>query len=176
MFNTKPCKQSDSGPGQGNEGELGWPVLVDKIKIGSPVPLPDDPSDHREPPNGWAGENNYPDEDDPPYFNSPRPPKVFCGVYTYHKKHYLLEAATHTWAYRCDGFLAFSDLTDPTIGAVDLPHYGEETYQNMWQKVRSIWAYIYTHYYNQFVSQAADKFHFNNNEGLIFYGANTTTK
>eukprot|EP00956_Cyclotella_meneghiniana_P037223 scaffold135666_cov70-Cyclotella_meneghiniana.AAC.3 len=103
MFNTKPCKQSDSGPGQGNEGELGWPVLVDKIKIGSPVPLPDDPSDHREPPNGWAGENNYPDEDDPPYFNSPRPPKVFCGVYTYHKKHYLLEAATHTWAYRCDG-------------------------------------------------------------------------
>lgn len=67
MFYTKPRKQSDSGPGQGNEGELGWPVLVDKIKIGSPVPLPDDPSDHREPPNGWASENNYPDEDDPPF-------------------------------------------------------------------------------------------------------------
>jgi glycoprotein-N-acetylgalactosamine 3-beta-galactosyltransferase len=48
------------------------------------------------------------------------------------------------------------------MGAVDLPHYGEEVYGNMWQKVRSIWSYIYTNYLDEF-----DYFHLNGDDTLI---------
>lgn len=30
--------------------------------------------------------------------------------------------------------------------AIDIVHLGEESYGNMWQKVRSIWKYVYKHY------------------------------
>ena len=139
----------ETAPGEGVEGEGGWDLLVNKVVVGGPVPLPKSPGDRREPPNGW-GLGMSPASDDPPYFNTSKPPNIFCGMYTYHKRHYLLEAASQSWAFRCDGFLAFSDMTDPTIGAVDLPHHGEEIYGNMWQKVRSIWSYIYTNYYHNF--------------------------
>lgn len=139
----------DVAPREGVEDEQGWDILVNKIVVGSHVPLPKDPLDAREPASGWAS-GQHPRTDDPPYFNSSNPPKVFCGMYTYHKKHYLLEGAAYSWAYRCDGFLAFSDVTIPSIGAVDLPHYGPESYNNMWQKVRSIWCYIYENYYDSF--------------------------
>jgi glycoprotein-N-acetylgalactosamine 3-beta-galactosyltransferase len=154
-------KVCQTAPGEGIEGEGGWDVLVNKIVVGGPLPLPKSKSDPREPPNGWQ-QGMLPKPNDPPYFNSAEPPKVFCGMYTYHKKHHLLRAATHTWAFRCDGFLAFSDLTDPTIGAVDLPHSGEENYANMWQKVRSIWAYIYTNYYDSF-----DYFHLGGDDTMM---------
>ncbi|KAL3779055.1 hypothetical protein ACHAWO_000685 [Cyclotella atomus] len=151
----------DTAPGEGIEGIEGWDVLVNKILVGGGVPMPNNAQDPREPPNGW-GLGLHPAIDDPPYFNSPKPPKVFCGMYTYHKKHYLLEGAIHSWAYRCDGFLAFSDVTDPSIGAVDLPHYGAESYNNMWQKVRSIWCYIYMNYYDQF-----DYFHLGGDDTMM---------
>ena len=175
--------------GEGVEGADGLKVLR-KIKIDAKVPLPTNPQDPREPPNGWNSEmvssnemavtccNNLevqsnstyfkinilqsPSANDTPYLNSPDPPKVFCGMYTYHKKHYLLEAAAQSWAFKCDGFLAFSDLTDPSIGAVDLPHYGTESYNNMWQKVRSIWCYIYTNYYDDF-----DYFHLGGDDTMM---------
>jgi glycoprotein-N-acetylgalactosamine 3-beta-galactosyltransferase len=83
-------------------------------------------------------------------------------MYTYHKRHYLLKAATQSWAFRCDGFLAFTDVTDLTMGAVDLPHQGTEFYGNMWQKVRSIWSYIYTNYYHHF-----DYFHLAGDDTLM---------
>jgi glycoprotein-N-acetylgalactosamine 3-beta-galactosyltransferase len=40
-----------------------------------------------------------------------------------------------------------SNRTDPTIGAVNIPHKGEEDYNNIWQKVRSMWSYVYDNYY-----------------------------
>eukprot|EP00804_Cyclotella_cryptica_P009221 CCRYP_020307-RA/>CCRYP_020307-RA protein AED:0.03 eAED:0.03 QI:56/1/1/1/0/0/2/883/275 len=121
-------------PRKGIEGD-GWDVLVEKVVVGGPLPLPESPEDPREPPDGWW-HGTPPARNAPPYFNSPNPPKIFCGMYTYHKKQYLLEAAVQSWAWRCDGFVAFSDVTNPSIGAVDLPHYGEEHYSNMWQKHR----------------------------------------
>ena len=43
-----------------------------------------------------------------------------------------------------------SNLTDPSIGAVNIVHAGEETYNNIWQKVRSMWSYIYDNYYEKY--------------------------
>ena len=56
------------------------------------------------------------------------------------------EPLRETWGPQCDGLFAASNVTDPSIGAVNLLHMGNETYGNMWQKIRSMLAYIYDHY------------------------------
>lgn len=43
-----------------------------------------------------------------------------------------------------------SNKTDRSIGAVDIPHAGEESYGNIWQKVRSMWSYVYDNYYEKY--------------------------
>jgi glycoprotein-N-acetylgalactosamine 3-beta-galactosyltransferase len=43
-----------------------------------------------------------------------------------------------------------SNKTDPSIGAVNIIHEGEEAYGNIWQKVRSMWGYIYDNYYEKY--------------------------
>jgi glycoprotein-N-acetylgalactosamine 3-beta-galactosyltransferase len=43
-----------------------------------------------------------------------------------------------------------SNRTDPILGTVNIPHLGEEVYDNIWQKVRSIWSYVYDHYYDKY--------------------------
>ncbi len=43
-----------------------------------------------------------------------------------------------------------SNKTDESIDAVDIPHEGLEEYFNVWQKIRSIWAYVYDNYYNDY--------------------------
>lgn len=43
-----------------------------------------------------------------------------------------------------------STKTDPSINAVDIPHEGDEEYGNIWQKVRSMWSYVYDNYYNEY--------------------------
>jgi len=58
----------------------------------------------------------------------------------------MLQSVVDAWAWKCDGFFAASTLTNETLGAVDLPHQGVESYGNMWQKTRSIWAYIHDNY------------------------------
>jgi glycoprotein-N-acetylgalactosamine 3-beta-galactosyltransferase len=50
----------------------------------------------------------------------------------------------------CDGFMVGSNKTDVSIGAVDIPHEGPEEYNNIWQKVRSMWSYIYDNYYDKY--------------------------
>ena len=118
-------------PGKGPEKQA-WELLTQKIKVNGTLPVNNET-------NTTMGEQlRYP------------LPKVFCGIYTYEKKHYLLESAAETWGWRCDGFLGFSTKTIPELGAVDLPHEGEEGYHNMWQKVRSIWAYIHDHYIDDY--------------------------
>ena len=77
-------------------------------------------------------------------------PKLLCAIYTYHKNHNRIEAVADSWGWKCDGFLAASTLTNETIGAVDLPHVGEEMYDNMWQKTRSIIGYIYDNYMDDY--------------------------
>jgi len=55
-----------------------------------------------------------------------------------------------TWAKRCTGFIAASNETNEEIGAVQIPHEGPESYQNMWQKTRGIWKYVYENYIDDF--------------------------
>ena len=45
--------------------------------------------------------------------------------------------------------MAASTKTDVALGTVLIPHEGPEEYDNMWQKVRSIWSYVYDHYYEK---------------------------
>jgi glycoprotein-N-acetylgalactosamine 3-beta-galactosyltransferase len=77
-------------------------------------------------------------------------PRILCVMYSYRKMRDLLRMQALTWGHQCDGFLAFSTETIPELGIVEILHKGEESYQNMWQKVRSIWTYLYTHYRNDF--------------------------
>jgi glycoprotein-N-acetylgalactosamine 3-beta-galactosyltransferase len=42
-----------------------------------------------------------------------------------------------------------SNRTDPSLGTVNIPHDGPESLDNMWQKVRSIWSFVYDTYYDQ---------------------------
>eukprot|EP01031_Cornospumella_fuschlensis_P031626 gene31627-38220_t len=92
----------------------------------------------------------------------PNPVKIFCGIYTYDKHHVNAIMTRNTWAKKCDGFVAFSTVTDPSIPSVFIEHEGEESYNNMWQKSRSIWKYIYAHYrdmYDFFLLGGDDMFY-----------------
>jgi glycoprotein-N-acetylgalactosamine 3-beta-galactosyltransferase len=78
-------------------------------------------------------------------------PKVLCLMYTMEPAHATsVRAARETWAAGCDGFLAFSTRSDPRIPAISVHHAGAEEYNNMWQKVRSIWKFVGRHYINDF--------------------------
>jgi glycoprotein-N-acetylgalactosamine 3-beta-galactosyltransferase len=69
--------------------------------------------------------------------------KVFCMIYTHSNRHDVVRSIAATYAPQCDGFLAFSNVTDPAIGAVAVPHIGPERYDNLWNKIRSMWHYIH---------------------------------
>jgi len=78
-------------------------------------------------------------------------PTIFCGIYTIQASHATnIRAMRETWAPQCNGFLAFSTETDARIPAISVPHDGPEEYNNMWQKVRSIWRFIGQHYLEDF--------------------------
>lgn len=72
---------------------------------------------------------------------SPNAPKIMCVVYTIEKYHEKIPAITSTWGTQCDGFLVASDktVTEPGIHTVNIIHEGPEEYNNIWQKIRSIW-------------------------------------
>mmetsp|Transcript_24808 Transcript_24808/g.35575 ORF Transcript_24808/g.35575 Transcript_24808/m.35575 type:complete len:493 (+) Transcript_24808:32-1510(+) len=77
--------------------------------------------------------------------------KIFCAVYTHSEEHKSsLASIINTWAPQCDGFLASSNVTNITLAAVNILHQGDEEYKNMWQKVRSTFAYIYDNYLEEY--------------------------
>eukprot|EP00542_Grammatophora_oceanica_P009644 CAMPEP_0194035860 /NCGR_PEP_ID=MMETSP0009_2-20130614/8276_1 /TAXON_ID=210454 /ORGANISM="Grammatophora oceanica, Strain CCMP 410" /LENGTH=880 /DNA_ID=CAMNT_0038677401 /DNA_START=21 /DNA_END=2663 /DNA_ORIENTATION=+ len=76
--------------------------------------------------------------------------KIFCLVYTIDSGHKNIPPIRETWGQRCDGFMVGSNMTDASIGAVNIVHEGPEEYNNIWQKVRSMWAYIYDNYYEKY--------------------------
>ena len=81
---------------------------------------------------------------------TPHLPRLLCMVYTYSKSRDNLQAIVDTWSEECDGFLAASNETLPSLGAINIVHQGPESYKNMWQKVRSMWSYVYDHYYEDY--------------------------
>lgn len=87
----------------------------------------------------------------PPMIKESKGGKVLCMIYTIEKNHATnIRAMRETWAPGCDGFLAFSTKTDPRIPAISIPHKGEESYNNMWQKIRSMWNFVGKHYQSDF--------------------------
>ena len=70
--------------------------------------------------------------------------------YTIQKNHGKLSAIRETWGQKCDGFMVASDKTDKELGTVNIPHKGPEEYNNIWQKVRSMWSYVYDNYYQDY--------------------------
>ncbi|KAL7473559.1 hypothetical protein ACHAXS_014002 [Conticribra weissflogii] len=76
--------------------------------------------------------------------------KIFCLVYTIEKFHDRVPAIRETWGKKCDGFMVASTKTDKTLGTVNIPHEGPEEYNNIWQKVRSMWSYVYDNYYEKY--------------------------
>jgi glycoprotein-N-acetylgalactosamine 3-beta-galactosyltransferase len=78
--------------------------------------------------------------------------KILCMVYTVDLPYAResLQAIAQTWGPKCDGFIAASNVTDHSIGAIDLIHQGPEKYNNMWQKIRTMWAYAYDNYLDDF--------------------------
>jgi len=77
--------------------------------------------------------------------------RILCVLYTTEERHlHAVTTVVDTWGAKCDGFIAFSTVEDMTIPTVSVPHGGEESYDNMWQKIVSIVKYIYEHYRTQF--------------------------
>ena len=76
--------------------------------------------------------------------------KIFCLVYTSSNAHDRIPNILQTWGPKCDGFMVGSNKTDASISAVNIPHEGEEEYNNIWQKVRSMWSYVYDNYYEKY--------------------------
>ena len=91
---------------------------------------------------------------------SNRNPRILCMVYTHSNNQEQIEAIANTWAQKCDGFFASSNAEKKALGILNLHHEGEESYENMWQKVRTMLFYAYETFINSY-----DYFHmYVNNE------------
>jgi glycoprotein-N-acetylgalactosamine 3-beta-galactosyltransferase len=78
-------------------------------------------------------------------------PRVFCGIFTTKEKHATnIAFMKKSWGHKCTGFLVFSTIEDLSIPAIVVDHFGEEVYDNMWQKSVSIWKHIYKHYHGDY--------------------------
>jgi glycoprotein-N-acetylgalactosamine 3-beta-galactosyltransferase len=78
--------------------------------------------------------------------------RILCMVYTVDLpvNRNNLQSIVQTWAPKCDGFFAASNVTSHSVGAVNLPHKGGEFYNNMWQKIRSMWGYALQAYVEEY--------------------------
>ena len=124
------------GPGRGMEQDAGFKLLTEKIRIlasdATSTSIEAVSDERAEPTN----------EGDP---------KLLCIVYTYSPMRHLQRAQALTWGRHCDGYVAFSNETLPELGIYQLPdHQAEESYDNMWQKVRGIWKHIHDHFLDDF--------------------------
>jgi hypothetical protein len=52
--------------------------------------------------------------------------KLFCGVYTHDGNRDSARLVALSYGWKCDGFLAFSTATIPSLGMVALLHRGKE--------------------------------------------------
>ena len=110
------------GPGRGMEQDSGYKLLTEKIRV-------------------------YNDTTESGTLQPPASPtRILCAVYSYSGMRDMARTQALVWGYKCDGFLVFSNETIPSLGMVNLLHPGDESYNSMWQKTRSIWAYIHEHY------------------------------
>jgi len=92
-----------------------------------------------------------------------QPLKILCIVHSNAAEHtHKVQRIRETWGPHCDGFIVASDKTDPAYDAVNILHEGPGTGNNLWQKIRSIWSYVYEHYYASY-----DWFHIGSDEMFL---------
>ena len=77
-------------------------------------------------------------------------PRILCLVYTHQERHDAVYYQARLWGHLCTGFLAFSDKENNTVPTISIPHEGEESYDNMWLKIVSIWNYTRLNYIDEF--------------------------
>ncbi len=94
--------------------------------------------------------------------NKSTAPRILCMVYTHSNEHERIKAIVNTWGKDCDGFFAASNETDLSIHAINLTHKGPESYNNMWQKIRSMWAYAHDHFLEEY-----DYFHISGDDSYV---------
>jgi hypothetical protein len=73
-------------------------------------------------------------------------PMICCMGYTHSKKHHHAKSMANSWMHRCDKYFFASDKADPSFNAIkmDMSDVGGESYRNMYNKVRKMWAYAET--------------------------------
>ncbi|GKY94310.1 hypothetical protein MPSEU_000396800 [Mayamaea pseudoterrestris] len=144
----------DAPPGQGVEEGTGWDIATNRIQI-----------------NGLSPNHTraFPPLPPPPSNGTLPPARILCAIYTYAGDHRKTQTLAETWGWRCDGYFAAStktvdDPNEPGFGAIDLPHFGPEMYNNMWQKTRSILGYIYDNYMDEDDDNSFDYFYVAGND------------
>jgi len=73
-------------------------------------------------------------------------------VYSNDCSHSIFILFRNIYSKKCDGFMVAPTKTDKKLGTINIPHEGPEEYDNIWQKVRSMWSYVYDNFYEK-VSQ-----------------------
>lgn len=110
-------------------------------------------------------------------------PRILCVICTVDANRALAAAAVDTWGRRCSGFVAFSDVTDPSVPAVRIPlpateqEEEEDGYASLWFKVAAVWKYVYAHYLDEFdwflMADDDSYIHYDNLEVLTIHAAVT---
>jgi hypothetical protein len=136
--NTSLVEACELVPGKSIFTQGGLEMLTERIKV-------DKTPTRREGCSEEHGETSD-ENDDNKSSNTTKKLKLFCGVYTHDGKRDSARLVALSYGWKCDGFLAFSTATIPSLGMVALLHRGKEEYANMFQKSRSIWSYVAMHY------------------------------
>lgn len=134
-------------PREGKERKAGWRLLTKKVEVDGQDPKMTNNQSRTYPPGATSA--------------SLRTSRILCAIYTYAKHREQATAVAETWGWKCDGYFAASTETIPEvydqrqtrmegIGSIDLPHLGPESYDNMWQKTRSILSYMHDYYLDDF--------------------------
>jgi hypothetical protein len=124
-------------PGYGDEGWEGYKILR-HVQVNGPNPVPESV-------NTTDIMSTLPTN-----ISDLSPPRILCAIYTHDEKSDQIRAMVETWGWRCDGFFAASTKTVTDIAAINLPHRGEESYYNMWQKTRSMLAFMFDNYIDDY--------------------------
>lgn len=135
--NTSLAESCEIVPGISVFVQGGLTMLTERIKVDkTPTKREGCTSEHGETPNEIQSSNT----------TNKKKLKLFCGVYTHDGNRDSARLVALSYGWKCDGFLAFSTATIPSLGMVALLHRGKEEYANMFQKSRSIWSYVAMHY------------------------------
>jgi glycoprotein-N-acetylgalactosamine 3-beta-galactosyltransferase len=78
------------------------------------------------------------------YIHQPFHLRLLCLTYTISQNHDAVRNILGTWGSKCDGYLAFSNLSDPSISTIRLSpnNEWEEKYDKIWEKLVAIWTVI----------------------------------